>query len=107
MTEYIQVMTTTETREQAEAIADRMVRERLAACAQVLGPISSTYWWQGKVEQAQEFLCLLKSRQDRFADLEAAIRAVHPYQVPEILAVPVAAGSAAYLSWLAAELTGP
>lgn len=102
--DYLQVMTTTETQEDARRIARTLVEKRLAACVQVIGPLSSTYWWQDKVEEAQEYLCLIKTRHDRFEQVAAAIRAVHPYEVPEILAVPVASGSRDYLAWLDAVI---
>jgi len=108
MTEFIQVVTTTETRKQAERIAQVVVEKRLAACAQVVGPISSTYWWKGKIETAQEWLCLMKSREDVFPRIKAAIRQIHPYEVPEIVALPIVAGSKSYLEWLGKEiLHGP
>ncbi len=76
---------------------------RLAACVQVLGPITSTYRWQGKIETGSEWLCVVKSREERYDELERAIRSLHPYEVPEILATPVTAGNPAYLAWLEAE----
>ncbi len=100
MDEFIQVMTTTGTRENARQIARAVVEKRLAACAQVIGPIESTYWWEGRVETAEEWLCLIKSRRDVYPTLAQAIREVHPYAVPEILAIPVVGGSKAYLDWL-------
>ncbi len=107
MSEYIQVLTTVESREDAERIARTLVEERLAACVQVLGPISSTYRWQGAIRASQEWLCLAKSRRGLYDAIEKAIRRVHPYQVPEILAVPIVAGSAAYLAWLDEEVQRP
>ncbi len=104
MPDYIQVMTTTASREDAERIAEALVAERLAACVQVLGPITSTYRWQGAIETAQEWLCLAKSRGELYEKIEEAIRRLHPYEVPEILALPVVAGSGAYLAWLDGEL---
>ena len=98
--EYIQVVTTTATREDAERIARSLVEERLAACAQVTGPITSTYRWQGKIETTAEWQCWAKSRGELWARIEAAIRRLHPYEVPEILAIPVLAGSPSYLAWL-------
>lgn len=82
MTEYIQVVTTTETKADARTIANTVVEKRLAACAQIIGPITSTYWWQGKVEVSEEWLCVIKSRQDLYERLEEVIREVHPYEVP-------------------------
>jgi len=107
MTKYIQVLTTTATKSAAQAIATAVVGKRLAACAQVIGPITSTYWWQGKIETAEEWLCVMKSRQDLYQELEKAIRQVHPYEVPEILAVPVVQGSQDYLEWMDRELAKP
>ncbi|MBU0729332.1 MAG: divalent-cation tolerance protein CutA [Proteobacteria bacterium] len=104
MTRYIQVITTVETRADAEKIADEILGLRLAACVQIVGPVTSKYWWQGKLEQAEEYQCVIKSRQDIYPALESAIKAVHPYDVPEILAVPVLSGNVDYLAWLDAEL---
>jgi periplasmic divalent cation tolerance protein len=104
MAEYIQVVTTTDHREDAELIARELVEERLAACVQVIGPISSTYRWRGEIQTAQEWQCWVKSRRDLYAQIEEAIRRLHPYEVPEILAVPVLAGSASYLAWLDGEV---
>jgi periplasmic divalent cation tolerance protein len=106
MSEYIQVVTTTERREDADRIARMLVDERLAACVQVVGPISSTYRWQGTIETAQEWQCWVKSRRDLYGQIEQAIRRIHPYEVPEILAVPVLEGSASYLAWLDGEVRG-
>ncbi len=106
MSDYIQVVTTTEHREDAERIARTLVEERLAACAQVAGPVASTYRWRGKIETAEEWQCWAKSRRDLYARVEEAIRRLHPYEVPEILAMPIAAGSAEYLAWLEAETRG-
>jgi periplasmic divalent cation tolerance protein len=100
----IQVITTTETKADAQAIARAVIEKRLAGCVQIIGPITSTYWWQGEIETAEEWMCVIKSRQDLYERLEAAIREVHPYDVPEILAVPVIAGSKSYLEWLEGEL---
>ena len=104
MPETIQVTTTTATKADAQAIATAVVSKRLAACAQVIGPITSTYWWQDKIETAEEWLCVMKSRQDLYDALEQAIRQVHPYDVPEILAIPVVQGGQDYLEWMDREL---
>ena len=106
MTNFIQVMTTVAKRVDADSVARKLLEERLAACVQVVGPIQSTYWWEGSLESGEEWLCLAKSRRDLYPSIEQAIRAVHPYQVPEILAVPVAAGFEGYLAWMQAELRG-
>ena len=107
MTPYIQVVTTTARREEAARIARDLVEKRLAACAQIVGPITSIYRWQGKIETDEEWQCWCKTRGELFPAVEEAIRAVHPYQVPEILAMPVAAGSERYLDWIEAETVIP
>jgi len=104
MTDYIQVVTTTEKREDALRIAGEVVEQRLGGCAQVMGPITSAYWWKEKVEVAEEWMCVIKSRKDLYGELERAIRKAHPYEQPEILAAPVVAGSEGYLEWLKGEL---
>ena len=104
MTEYIQVLTTTEAKDDAERIARSLTEQRLAGCVQVIGPISSTYWWKGKLESAQEWVCLVKTEKRLYGELEQAIKDVHPYETPEIMAVPVEAGSADYMAWLSGEL---
>lgn len=104
MKDFIQVFTTTETKAEAEEIARTLVDRQLAGCVQIVGPISSTYRWQGAVETAEEWLCLIKAGRSVYAELEAAIKEVHPYDTPEILAMPVAAGSDDYLAWLQQSL---
>jgi len=104
MTEYIQVLTTVEHKADAEKIAKSLVEKRLAACAQVIGPLASYFHWQGKLDSAREYLCLIKSREDLFPELEAVIKSMHPYEVPEILATPIIKGGKDYMNWLAAEL---
>ncbi len=103
MQEYIQLFTTTESRDDAEMISRAVVEKRLAACAQVLGPITSTYWWKEEIEKTEEWLCILKSRKDLFSELEETIKGIHPYEVPEIVAVPIVLGSSSYLEWLGQE----
>jgi periplasmic divalent cation tolerance protein len=100
MSDYIQVITTTATHDEAEIIGRALVEERLAACTQIIGPITSIYRWEGQIETSQEYQCWAKSRRDLFERIEVAIRRLHPYQVPEILAIPIAAGSQSYLKWL-------
>jgi len=104
MTDAIQVVTTVGSREEADCIAAQLVGRRLAACVQIVGPIASTYHWQGAIETSQEWMCLIKSLGAKYPALEAAIREVHSYEVPEILAFSVVAGNPGYLDWLASEL---
>lgn len=103
MKSYIQISTTTDSKEQAQKIAKYLVEKKLAACVQINGPIESIYRWKGKVENAQEWLCLIKTREDCFSKVEAAIKKIHPYETPEIIAVPIVKGSKEYLNWLDKE----
>jgi periplasmic divalent cation tolerance protein len=91
---YVVVVTTLPDRDQA------LVRERLAACAQVLGPMDSVYRWKGALERATEWRLELKTAASRLAALERRLHELHPYDVPECIALPIAQGSDAYLRWL-------
>jgi periplasmic divalent cation tolerance protein len=106
MTEpFLQVTTTTESREQARDLARSIVEARLAACVQVSGPIQSTYWWRDRVEAGQEWLCVIKTTTARYAALEAFLKDRHPYETPEIVATEICRGSDDYLQWIATETT--
>ena len=104
MTHFIQITTTTPTESTAQTIAHTLVERRLAACAQIIGPLASTYWWQNQIESAQEWLCVIKSRKNLYETVEQAILELHSYDTPEILAVPVTNGAARYLAWIDANL---
>lgn len=104
MDKYIQISTTTASKDDAIRIAGVLVDKRLAACVQILGPALSIYRWKGKIEQAEEWQCLIKSREDLFEEVATSIKANHPYETPEIVATVISAGSAAYLQWLHDEL---
>jgi len=100
--EFVVVLVTTSSAEEGARLGRALVEERLAACANVIGPIRSIYRWEGAVEEADEHLVVLKARGADVSALEARVRALHSYDVPEVLALPVTAGSAPYLAWLAA-----
>lgn len=102
--EHIQVFAAAGSRVEAGGIADALVEARLAACVQIVGPIESRYRWRGEIETAEEWLCIAKTRASRFDDVAATIRAVHSYEVPEITALPIVAGSTDYLAWIDAEV---
>jgi periplasmic divalent cation tolerance protein len=104
MLDVIQVITTVDSEEDAQNIAGAVVGERLAACAQVIGPISSTYHWNGDITNAEEWMVILKSRTDLFPELDALIQQLHPYDVPELLAVPIIAAGRSYLDWINGQL---
>jgi periplasmic divalent cation tolerance protein len=107
ISDYIQVTTTTGSREEADRIARSLVEQRLAACVQIVGPITSVYRWEGRIQTSPEWQCLIKSRQTLWEPLLAAIRRLHSYQVPEILVLSIIAGNEDYLAWLAAETQRP
>lgn len=104
MEEYIQVITTTEKKKDAEKIAQALLEKRLAGCIQILGPIVSTYWWKGHVKTTDEWLCFVKSKKDLYEDLEKHLKEIHPYKTPEMIALPIVEGSKDYLEWLNNEL---
>jgi periplasmic divalent cation tolerance protein len=104
MTEFVQITTTTATRQDAEGIAAELVSRRLAGCVQVSGPIWSTFRWQGKTETAEEWICTIKTGRDQIAGIQKALSEIHRYEVPELIATPIVGGSEAYLKWLEEQL---
>jgi periplasmic divalent cation tolerance protein len=91
----------------AQQLARTLIERRLAACVSVLAPCTSVYRWRGTVEQAAEVPVLIKTTAGRYAELESALRVLHPYELPEIIAVPVTHGLPGYLDWVAAETALP
>jgi periplasmic divalent cation tolerance protein len=100
------IFMTASNRDEARAIARALVEERLAACCNIAGDVESIYRWEGKVEEAREVLVIIKTTQERFPALEQRIRELHSYDVPEIIAMPVTAGSEAYLRWAEESVKG-
>lgn len=103
--EHLQVSVTIDSRQAAVALARAAVTARLAACAQVSGPLTSVYWWDESVNEDTEWIVHLKTSATRYAELEALLRREHGYDVPEIVAVPIVAGNPDYLSWVTTETT--
>ncbi|QSB15623.1 divalent-cation tolerance protein CutA [Natronosporangium hydrolyticum] len=101
---HCQVVTTIDSKDAADDLARAAVQARAAACAQVIGPISSSYWWEGSVQTEQEWQVVFKTTQRAYGSLEEYIRAHHSYDVPEILCLPVTAGHRPYLEWLDHEV---
>src|SRR5260221_7314479 len=99
------VLTNLPNRAAAERLADVLIEEKLAACVNILAPCRSVYRWKGTLQHDEEHPMLIKTTSERYAALEAAIRAGHPYELPEIIAVPIERGLQAYLAWVAAEST--
>jgi periplasmic divalent cation tolerance protein len=98
--QHIIVMVTTASKEEAETIAQRLLEAKLIACANIIGPVHSRFLWSGKIDSAKEYLVFMKSRRDLFEKLSDSVKALHSYEVPEIIAFPIVAGSKAYLDWL-------
>jgi periplasmic divalent cation tolerance protein len=103
MVKIIQIITTCNSKDLAEGIGKRLVEKRLAACAQISGPITSTYWWKGKMEETTEWVCTLKSTIGLYERVEAAIRELHSYDLPEVIAIDVEKALPAYADWVREE----
>jgi periplasmic divalent cation tolerance protein len=100
---HLQVLTTLDDRDVALTLARDLVDARLVACAQVTGPITSVYRWQGAIEEATEWYCVMKTTAQRYDALAAWIAEHHPYDTPELVATPIVAGAPDYLTWIATE----
>jgi periplasmic divalent cation tolerance protein len=100
MTNKIVVLSTCASPQEAERLARSLVEQRLAACVNVLPGVASHYWWQGRIETAEECLLLIKSSRESFDQLRSAIEQVHSYEIPEVIALPVVDGAANYLNWI-------
>lgn len=103
MSEVLLVLTNAPDRDTAERIAVSLVTHRVAACVNILPGCTSVYHWQGKLERADEVPLLIKTTRDAYARMETKLRKLHPYEVPEIVALPVTAGLPSYLSWVQQE----
>ena len=106
MNDHVLVLSTVAQPEDAERIARELVERRLAACVNVVAGVASFYRWKGAVQRDDERLLLIKTRRDRYAALEQALASLHPYELPEIVALPFEAGSAAYLAWIDVNVAG-
>ena len=96
----LQIVTTTNSHEEAMRIARALVEDRLVACAQVSGPVNSIYRWQGKVQTDEEWRCSVKTLKSKYEEVESAMRKLHTYDEPEIVATEIVAGSKSYLEWV-------
>ncbi|HOX29960.1 MAG TPA: divalent-cation tolerance protein CutA [Candidatus Paceibacterota bacterium] len=104
--EYIQISTTFANRSDAESVAKILAGKKLSACVQISGPVTSIYRWKGKIEKSKEWLCVIKTRRSLYKSMEKAIKSVHPYELPEIIATPIIEGSKEYLGWIQKEVLG-
>ncbi|AXI25336.1 cytochrome C biogenesis protein CcdA [Methanofervidicoccus sp. A16] len=98
--EYIVVFITVPNLEVGEKIGNTLVEEKLAACVNITSEIKSVYFWKGRIEEDKEHLLIIKTRKDKFESLEKRVKEIHPYEVPEIIAMPIVLGSKDYLSWI-------
>jgi periplasmic divalent cation tolerance protein len=103
LSNYGLVMVTAPSRKVADAIARTLVQEQLAACVSLM-PVTSIYTWENQLQQDEEWQLMIKTQLDRFPDLEARILTLHPYDVPEIIAIPLSAGTQPYLSWITSQV---
>ena len=106
MTDKIVVLSTCATAADAELLARALVTEQLAACVSVVSRVRSFYRWKGKLETADEFLLIIKTSRDLFDALNSQLEKLHPFEVPEVLALPIVAGAENYLNWLGINLRG-
>jgi periplasmic divalent cation tolerance protein len=103
--EYIVVLMTTGSKHEAEEIVQHLLSDKLIACGNIVGPVTSFFRWSGKIERVEEFLVLMKTRKALFLRLTEVVKTMHSYEVPEIIAVPVVEGSKDYLDWMASCLS--
>lgn len=103
MSRHVEVHVTADSREEAERIVNAAVASRVAAGAQISGPIASTYWWKGEIQRNDEYLILMKTTTDRLDDLILVVKEAHSYETPEIVAIPIEGGLADYLNWITEE----
>lgn len=102
----VQIQTTTPDKTTATRIAHLLIKQRLAACVQILPSITSIYSWDNKMEESEEWLCLIKTVEEQFAAVETVIRDNHPYEVPQIIGVPIVAAGKDYLGWVVEQCGG-
>jgi periplasmic divalent cation tolerance protein len=107
MTELIRIHTTAATEEEATTIARTLLEQRIVACVQIHGPVTSHYWWDGKLEESREWACTMKTTADAFAAAQAAIKSIHSYDVPQIVATRIFDASDNYARWVAESVEVP
>ncbi len=103
MSKYIEIITTTSTKNDAENITNVLMNKRLASCVQIKGPIESTYWWKNEIAKAEEWQCIIKTKKKLYKKIEKEVLSIHPYEVPEIIGIPIVTGYEKYLKWIDKE----
>jgi len=101
---FVEVVVTYPGKEEAKRAAELLIKKRLAACVQVYGPVESTYWWKGKVESSPEWVLTAKTKREAYGELERLVRESHPYDLPQIIALPIIDGLKEYLEWVEKEV---
>ena len=104
--DYTLIMVTASSKEEAEKIATTLLERKLIACANILGPVSSRFWWQGKIDSAEEYMIFMKTKRELFDQVADNVKQLHSYEVPEIIALPIVEGAKPYLEWINSNLTG-
>jgi periplasmic divalent cation tolerance protein len=104
MEDNIIIVSTTDSQALAEKIADKLLKQKLAACVNIIPNVQSRYWWQGKINSAEEFILLIKTAQHLFNEVALTIKQIHSYECPEIISIPIAAGSEDYLNWIKSSI---
>ena len=104
MNQYIVIFVTAKDKTQAKRIARGLLKDRLVACVNILGGVESLFWWQGKIDQGSEVLMIIKTKRKLFEKVNAKVKLLHSYQTPEVIALPIKAGSWEYLKWVDTEV---
>ena len=104
--DYTLIMVTASSREEAEKIATTLLERKLIACANILGPVSSRFWWQGKIDSAEEYVIFMRTKRELFDQVVDNVKQLHSYEVPEIIALPIVEGAKPYLEWISSSLAG-
>ena len=105
MSKLIQILFTINSEEKANEITNKLLEQRAARCVHIIGPTTSSYWWENQIQQAIEWICLAKSKVEDFEKIESIIKSLHPFKVPDIIAIPISTGNRDYLRWIQEETT--
>ena len=100
------IVVTVSSREEADKIVNVLLERKLIACANILGPVSSRFWWQGKIDSAEEYMIFMKTKRELFEQVADNVKQLHSYEVPEIIALPIVEGAKPYLEWINSSLAG-
>lgn len=104
---FVIIIVTCGSKPEAQKIADSLLKKKLTACANIIPGVSSRFWWRGSLDNAAETILMLKTLKSKFRKIESVIKQLHSYDVPEIIAIPIAAGSKDYLDWIKKSVKGP